>query len=202
MRTFASRIVVAAIALSLATPANAFQSAQTFVSHNGNSSNSNLINPCSAQNPCDSFATALGVTGPSGEINCLDSGNYSSVTISQSVTIDCAGQIGAMFGGITINGGNIVVKLRNLIINGVGGSGSGVFIQNAAAVIIENCLIEDFNGSGGTGIFVQTSDALKLNVSDTLIANNTDGTNNAGILIAPTGSGNTHLRARPCTHRG
>jgi hypothetical protein len=52
-------------------------------------------------------------------------------------------------------------------------------------------VIQGFNGSGGTGIFVQTSNALKLNMSDALIADNTDGTNNAGIFIAPTGSGAT-----------
>jgi hypothetical protein len=73
---------------------------------------------------------------------------------------------------MTINGANIVVKLCNLSINGQFTTGRGVFIQDAAAVIIENCAIQNFRLGG---IFVQTSNAFQLNVADTLIANNTAG---------------------------
>jgi hypothetical protein len=175
MRTFALSIAVAAIALSLPIPANAGN--QTFVSHNGT-----VNSTCSAQQPCDSFATALGATSPSGEINCLDSGNYGAVMITQSVTIDCGGQIGAMFNfGITINGANIVVKLRNLIINGLGASGSGVSIQNAAAVIIENSLIENFNGSGSNGGIVINSANTAVTLRNLTI--NGNGGTGTGIAI-------------------
>jgi hypothetical protein len=192
MRTFASAVAIAAIALSLVIPANA-QSIRTWVSHNGTFNNS-----CTQASPCvGSFGVAELATLPGGEINCLDSSSSGYVGIYLSVTIDCSGQLGTIdadpvnLHGINIDAPGAVVKLRNLTINGHGSTGSGVLIKNAAAVIIENCVIQGFAGNGGTGIFVQTTNALQLNVSDTLIASNTDGVHNAGILISPTGSGPT-----------
>jgi hypothetical protein len=187
MRTFASSIAVAVFALSLATSAAFAQNNRSWVRPGF----SNV--PCTFDSPCATFQEALSKTNPGGEINCLDSSEFiTGGIIAKSVTIDCGGNLGGINGaGFIINGANIVVKLRNLTFNGLGSGNWGVLIQDASAVIIENCVIQGFNGSGGTGIFVQTSSALKLNVSDTLIADNTDGTNNAGILIAPTGSGAT-----------
>jgi hypothetical protein len=80
-----------------------------------------------------------------------------------------------------------------LTINGNGSSGSGVFVQAAAAVTIENCVIQNFNGTGagkvGAGITAQLPNSLQLNVTDTLIANNSQGDLVAGVVILPTGSG-------------
>jgi hypothetical protein len=193
MRTFASSIAIAALAIAFAMPPALGQN-RLWVSHNGSADNRHALPACNPQQPCDSFFAALTVAPPGSEINCLDSGNYELTgTITQSVTIDCGGALGGITSGITIAGANIVVKLRNLTINGVGSDGAGVSIKEAGAVIIENCVIQDFTGNGGGGIFVQTNQAntLQLNVSDTLIANNTDSVHNLAILIAPTGGGTT-----------
>jgi hypothetical protein len=81
------------------------------VSHTGAASNATLTPPCSQQSPCDTFATAIGVTNAGGEIDCLGNGGNGPVTITQSVTINC-GQLGAIgvsgsSSAITINGSNI-----------------------------------------------------------------------------------------------
>jgi len=191
MRTFASSVAVAAIVIALATPAALGASAnQTWVSHNGSPNNTAASPPCSMQAPCDTFDNALRFTNAGGEINCLDNGDYGKIVTAQSVTIDCGGQEGTItvssaINGVVINGSNIVVTLRNLTINGNGSSGAGVLIQNAAAVIIENCVVKGFTGPVGGGIVVQTSTNFRLNVTDTLITNNTDGTNYAGIVFIP-----------------
>jgi len=88
----------AALALGFcATSANA-QATRTWVSGTGNDTN-----PCSRTSPCLTFAGALSKTAAGGEIDCLDAGNFGTVTINKAITIDCAGG----GGGITIpNGGN------------------------------------------------------------------------------------------------
>jgi hypothetical protein len=197
MRTFTSSIAFAAIAISFTMPAalGVTTANRTWVSHSGTSGNAALNPPCTPTNPCDTFATALSATNPSGEINCLDSGSYGRVTITKSVTIDCTGQLGSIdpadpasgTNGVTINSASAVVKLRSLTLNGIGSGASGVVIDSAQAVIIENCVIQNFTVSpANAGIFVlNSSSALQLAVADTLIVNN-----NAGISIGQnTGAG-------------
>jgi hypothetical protein len=191
MRSFAPSFAVAAIAIAFTMPVALGATAnRTFVKSNGLASNTGASPPCNLQAPCDTFATALSVTNSSGEINCVDSGNggYGPLTITQSVTIDCGGQLGAIdvtanfANGITINSPSAVVKLRNLTINGNGhGSSIGINISNAAEVVIENCVIQNF---GSAAISAVTSNSSQLAVADALIANN-----GFGVSIQNTGSG-------------
>ena len=194
MRTILSTIVVALLSLGLAgVTAQAANADRTWVSHNGLAANAAATPPCNPQQPCDTFATALAVTNAGGEINCVDRGSYGPVTITQSVTIDCGGHIGTIDASgsdaITINAAAISVKLRNLTINGNGGNGYGVNISAAAAVTIENCVIQNFNGSGDAGgILAKSPNSLQLNVSDSLVVNNSGGTGGLGISIRPQGT--------------
>jgi hypothetical protein len=181
MRSLALTIVSAIIGFVLAvSTAPAATADRTWVSHSGAASNASLTPPCSEQSPCDTFATAIGVTNAGGEIDCLDNGGYGPVTITQSVTINC-GQLGAIgvsgsSSAITINGSNILVTLRSLMINGNGSAGAGVEIDNGASVTIEDCLIQNFSN----GIFDKSSSALLLNVSNTLLVSAFNG-----ILVSP-----------------
>jgi hypothetical protein len=190
--TVATGVIATAVTISAAMGATANR---TWVSHSGLASNANLGNPCTPTNPCDTFATALGVTNPGGEINCVDNGSYGAINITQSVTIDCGGQLGAIdvSGGtitaIVVNNASAVVKLRNLTINGNGSNGSGVTISDAAMVTIENCVIQNFNGPGSNGILLGATNPSQLNVSETLVVNNSSGSFGGGIVIAPSGSG-------------
>jgi hypothetical protein len=93
---------------------------------------SHLSNTGSDGNTCETPATAcltlahaLTQTENYGEVDCANSGAYgpsffSHANVTQSVTIDCAGSVGQAFGGITVSGAGIVVRLRNLSINGEG----------------------------------------------------------------------------------
>jgi hypothetical protein len=194
MRTFVSSIVIAVFALSLGT-CGAFAQ-RTWVSRNG--TQANTASSCIAQFPCDLFVTALSVTPPGGEIDCLDSSDFGVVFITKSVTIDCSAQLGtidpsAAFAGITINAPGGVVTLRGLSLNGAGISGNGITIQAAAAVTIENCVIQNYSGNASAGIIATTP--LQLNITDTLITNNSNGgglpNQSGGIVLFPSGSGPT-----------
>src|SRR5947199_317330 len=65
------------------------------------------LNPCSRTAPCKTFAGAISKTSAGGEINCLDSGGFGSVTITKSITIKCEGVIGGVLAsgtfGINVN---------------------------------------------------------------------------------------------------
>jgi hypothetical protein len=206
MPRLASSIAVAAIVMAFNIPAaEAAQVLTTWVSHNGSDASIFNTTPCTAPVPCGSFPAAIFSTNPGGEVNCLDNGDYGNnggatgtqtTTIDRSLIIDCGAQGGTVnvsgaINGIIINGANIAVKLRGLTINGNGSSGTGILIQNARSVTIENCVIQGFNGTGGTGILVSTSNGLQLNVTDTLITDNTNGSTDGGIVINPTGSAAT-----------
>src|SRR5438034_6561564 len=100
------------------------QASRTWVSGVGDDAN-----PCSRTAPCKTFAGAISKTAPGGEIDALDPGGFGAVTITKAITIDGGGgQVASVLvsgtNGIVISaGGNDVVILRNLRINGLNGSG-------------------------------------------------------------------------------
>jgi hypothetical protein len=163
----------------------------SYVSNTGNDSN-NCSTPATA---CASFAHALTQTAANGEIDCLNAGNYGQPNIAQSVTIDCAGNVGVSDGNIIINGAGIVVRLRNLTFNGVGFIDYAVDVKNVAALYVENCIITGFNNDSGIngpppfiGIKFEPSANAQLVVTNTIVSNNGNvaGGSGGGISIAPT----------------
>lgn len=150
--------ILAAIVASVffAIPANA-QATRTWISGVGDD-----VNPCSRTAPCKTFAGAISKTAATGEIDCLDPGGFGTVTVTKSITLDCGGGIGGQAGsilasgtnGITINGAGILVKVRNLTIDGlIRGSGNGLsgirFLQGAG-LVVEHVGIIGGGGSGST----------------------------------------------------
>src|SRR6201988_2807710 len=116
--------VIATFLLAFASIPQA-QATRTWVSGVGDD-----VNPCSRTAPCKTFAGAISKTAAGGEINCLDPAGYGSVTITKSITIDCAGTLGSILNS-SVNGININdsasgtpntadVTIRNLSINGAG----------------------------------------------------------------------------------
>jgi hypothetical protein len=160
---------VAAVAPSAASA----QATRTWVSGVGDD-----VNPCSRTAPCKTFAGAISKTAAGGEIDCLDPGGFGGVTITKSITIDCAGVIGsALFAGassgISVNGTDIVVTLRNMQINGAGTGLVGVRFVNGKRLILENVLVAQ---AAQTGVLVNAmagTGALVINNSQ--IINNVDG---------------------------
>src|SRR6185369_1701028 len=123
-------------------------------------------------------------------------GGFGAVTITKSITIDGAGtQAGILAlntNGIIINGAGATVNLRNLSIDGAGGTiGNGIRILQAGGVNNDNVTLMNFAGSGtnGRGITIETTtSAVRVNVSNSLIYN----MENHGIDSSPT-AGNVIL---------
>ena len=180
-----STLTVALVVLMGASIANA-QATRTWVSGVGDD-----VNPCSRTAPCKTFAGAISKTAAGGEIDALDPGGFGAVTVTKSIIID--GTTGAGFGSILASGVNgvnvndsatgtpntIVVRLRNLSINGAGTTLglNGVNFTSGATVHVENCVIRNFSGDG---IRLSSNTASRVIVSDTVISQVGDGIEVAG----------------------
>jgi hypothetical protein len=180
------------------------QATRTWVSGVGDD-----VNPCSRTAPCKTFAGAISKTAAGGEINCLDPGGYGAVTITKSITIDCAGTMGSVLAcgtnGVNVNDsatgtpGTIRVTLRYLSINGCGNTivpgFVGVNFTSGAQLNVENSRIFGFQSGSAMGIrFVPPAGVTaKLHVMDTVIANNGTAATNGGIFVQPVGSGTAQV---------
>ena len=162
-------ILIAAAGFGLsALPANA-QAARTFVSGVGSD-----LNPCSRTAPCSTFAVAMSKTAAGGEIDCLDSGGFGTVTIDKSLTIDCTGVGGSILsvGGttaVTVNTGpNDRVILRNLNFTGAGSGGIAIRFLAGLHLVVENVRIANYTNAG---IEVNKSTSGNIYVRDAVISN-------------------------------
>jgi hypothetical protein len=152
------------------------QNRYTFVSHSGSDSN-NCYEPT---NPCLSLAGGLAKTVNGGVITCVDAGYFGFITITISVTIDCAaGGGGANLQFITINAPGQIVKLRNLGVNGFGVSLILIDIEAASDVFLENVFAA--NSAGYPGIYDQRTGPGVLTINNSSVV----GVSGPGILIAP-----------------
>ena len=163
---------------------NAYGAQRTFVASTGLDAN-----PCSLTAPCRTFTQALLNTVAGGEIVVLDSAAYGPVTIAQSVSIVAPPGVYAGISvfsgnGITIAGAGVVVSLRGLTINGLGGA-NGILFSQGSELHVERIHASGFTG-GGHAIDV-TADASITTIDDAVIEDNT-----FGILI---GAATTAARA-------
>jgi hypothetical protein len=199
MRRFALFAWVAGLLVPFLTPAPAYsQAARTWVSAAGDDGD-----PCSRSAPCKTFAAAIAATSINGEIDCVDSGGYGTLTILKSVTIDCTGALGSVLAAsapaisINIAAGNsddplATVRLRGISLSGQGASGTvgtrlgtrGVEILSAAAVILEDVVISDF---AQQGIADLRSAPGRLFVKNSMIRNI------AGVGILAAGANGTNI---------
>src|SRR5262249_50898973 len=151
------------------------QSATTFVSGNGSDAN-----PCTHTAPCRSFAAAVLVTSPGGQVTMLDPAGYGAVTITKAISIvnDGGGEAGindpgAGLAAITINAGaSDVVNPRGLALNGGGTGQIGIEFQGGAALNIQNCVIRDFTGDG---VLAGTNQPATVTIFDTIVSHNNPG---------------------------
>jgi Periplasmic copper-binding protein (NosD) len=140
-------------------------------------------NDCSQATPCGSFATAIANTNASGEVNAVDSGNYTSFTVSKSLTVKANGGVAAVTPftvGVTVSAGaNDVVILSGLEINAFSNGGTiGIRIVSAKEVHIIDCDI--FGGSQGGIRDERTAAGSVLVVRDTNIHDSAG----VGVLLA------------------
>ena len=147
-------------------------------------------NPCTRTAPCATFAAALAVTPPGGEIDVLDPGDFGPVTITQSVSIagfeaNPTGITPSTTNGIVINAGpNDVIDLHGLTFNGAGAGGvSGVVFNSGAKLQIQDCVFQDFQQAGI--LFAPGSGSAST--TRLVVENSTANQNGIGISIAPIG---------------
>jgi hypothetical protein len=180
------------------------QATRTWVSGVGDD-----VNPCSRTAPCKTYAGAISKTAVNGEISTLDPGGFGAVTITKSITIE--GTQGQGYGSILHSGTTGVsiaydsfsgealtqktVRLRNLNINGSGGSGgnassgfrairiSGGANSTNSKVYVEDCVIDGSFSSPGRGI-----EDARTGTGGVLVVSNTTVRNNLGAGLSLTGN--------------
>jgi hypothetical protein len=166
--SFAS-IMLAALSI---TPASAIP--RTFVSSTG------IGSACTRAAPCGTFQEAHDATDANGEINCIDAGAYGGPTLTKSITIDCAGTLGATGTAVNIDTPGVTVRLRNLTLTAA--AGFVVSFTRGAALFVERCAFT--GGLGGIQFNPSAGTASHLFVSDSIIT----GTGVNGIQIGAVGS--------------
>ena len=167
-----SLLATGVLAALLPLAANA-ASTRTHVSNAG--SDANTAFSCDYAHPCRTFAAALTVTTPGGEILAIDSSGYGKVTIDRSVSIIAAPGVYAGIGvgsgnGVTIATAGVDVVLRGLTITGQGGS-SGINMSAGNSLIVQDCTIRNF--APGNGLYV--SAAARVRLLDSLLQGNFSG---------------------------
>jgi hypothetical protein len=171
--------VATVAALAAAADAGAVQQ-RSFVSGGGSDGNT-----CVLAAPCRSFGAAIAQTLPGGEVIVLDSAGYGPVTITGPVSLIAPPGVYAgvsVSSGIGINvtaGGSDVVVLRGLSINNIGTGTAGIVAASGLRVLIDRCSVSGFT-AGGAGISLTTALFTDLDVTDTLIRDNSTGVQLSG----------------------
>ena len=137
---FAIPAIAGMVLLSGIGPVQA-QLTRSYVSRTGTESTD-----CAQTTPCATFSTAITNTAANGEVDAIDTGNYTSFTVSKSLTVKGTGAVAAVTPftvGITITAGaNDIVILSGLEVNALANSANtGIRIVSAREVHIIDCHI-------------------------------------------------------------
>ena len=159
------------------------QIARVFVSVNGNDAN-DCLSPSTA---CRTLNGGITKVDTGGEVILVDTGSYAGATITKSVKINVpSGNVAFSGLPIIVNAPGGTVVLRGLTMKALNpGVGTGVDIQAAAAVFIENCVIDGWS----TGVSMLVAGELYIKQS-TIRNNTTNGVlaSNAGVVVSIDGS--------------
>jgi hypothetical protein len=192
--------------LVFATAIAAFFGAQTVAEAQTNyasyvMSSGSDASDCSRSTPCASFAGAYGKTRAGGEIICLDKGNFSSLQITRSVTINCdSPQAGltvatntvARFEITTAATDRVILRGLDFDIGRYAGFGNSIQFTGAGALILDHVKITG-NPDSFNGIFFAPTGSSRLIVTDSLIAYNGGSGGGAGIRVYPSPGGSAQV---------
>jgi hypothetical protein len=179
--------VTAAGGASAASSADQFSYgfARTWVSGTGDDTSQ-----CVVDAPCLTFAAAIALTLPGGEIDARDPGDFGPVTIAKSLTIvgnqDNVSALSPTSGGtsgiVVTAGANDVVNLRGLIFNGFAGTGaSGVAFNSGAKLRIKNCTFLGFAGGG----IAFSPGAGSAAIAKMVVENSNILSSGSGVVVSP-----------------
>lgn len=189
-------VLFGSISVFSAAPTSAQETTRAWVSGTGTDQPAPAGVSCTRAQPCQTFAFAISQTAIGGEINCRDAGGYGTVTITRSVTIDCAGTTATILAanstGVVIDGVGVKVVLRGISINGGHSSSQGVhgvsFVQGASLTIVDSFIMNFTDENQGNGISFTPRTNAEMHVVNTVIANN-----RRGIYASPTGIGSANV---------
>jgi hypothetical protein len=128
-------------------------------------------NDCSnALTPCRTIGAAILQVAVDGEIILTKSGSYAGATITKGVKLHAAPGLVAFSGQpMIVDAPGATVVIRGLTLKAVTpGTGTGILIQNASAVFVENTVI------GGWAIGIQ-HDVPEVFIKDSTFRNNDTG---------------------------
>jgi len=149
--------------------------------------------------PCRTMQRALSNVAAGGDVSMLTPIEGDAMTIFKAVNItnDGAGEAAiSNFQTLAITAGaGDVVSLRGLVLDGTGFTGTGgIVIRSAAGVHIQNCVIRNFEGRiDADGIVLINSGNTQMFVSDTMVFNNGNLPDTAGIHISSFGGGSANV---------
>lgn len=169
--------------LALAWPVAPAAAANKWIASNGTG------NTCSRAAPCPGPFEGFGAAAAGDTIRCVDTGEYSNLISSKSVSIDCT-NMNAVMQALSYNnlpaGALVSVEglsfdcASNIFYNSAGLSfvGSGTFVIRN--VTVRNC---------PNGIVFKPTGRSKLVIMDTKVFNNAG----AGVIIQPSGAGSVQV---------
>ncbi len=155
------------------------QVSRVFVSVNGNDGN-DCLQPAAA---CRTLNGGIAKVDTNGEVIVIDTGSFAGANITKGVKINVpSGAIAFSGSSVVVNAPAATVVIRGLTLKAfTTGSGSGIDIQAAGSVLIENCVLDSWN----IGINVQAAaGAVRVDVKDSTLRNNT----NHGMEVKGAGS--------------
>jgi hypothetical protein len=134
---------------------------------------------CTQSAPC-TLDIAINNSSPTDELSCADSSDNGGLTISKSLTIDCAGTA-ASIGSLTVASGATVI-FRNFTIWEV---------DNAITLLSGTLIIENVHitGASGNAILAEPTSASTLIVKNSIIDKGT-----AAVLLKPNAGGSLSAR--------
>lgn len=145
-------------------------------------------NPCTLTAPCRSLTFAHSTVAANGRIVVMDSGDYSDLSITKSVTVEAAPGVAAVVTNpvaattIAVNAGSTdKVVLRGLHLKGSTPSNSfGLRMASGASLLVDRCVVEGF---ATNGILITSASNFALHNSS--VRHNNDG---IGLGLASSGT--------------
>jgi hypothetical protein len=128
-------------------------------------------NDCSnIATPCRTLNAAIGQVATDGEVIVIKSGSYAGATITKGVKLNAAAGVVAFSGQpITVNAPAATVVIRGLTLKAVTpGTGTGILVQAAGAVFVENSVVD------GWAIGIQQA-APEAFIKESIFRNNDTG---------------------------
>jgi hypothetical protein len=153
---------------------------------------------CTQTAPCTTIAAGLVAANAGGEVVILDSATYTeSLTITKTVVITAPNRpVIVPPGGSSafiLATANVSLSLSGVIIDGAGGTASGISVTNGRNLFVSDSSIRNFTGPGIAAIYVTPPTMIAVNVFVT--GSSTSG-NNAGIVADGTSGGIVRVSVR------